>query len=81
MPNIYPVYSVTAHNATGEFDCDIQANDLVQLAQYVRETFKYMGGCRDTSEVDCSDITFTYDSVVDDLGEDVTAEAQRIADL
>jgi len=70
-------YYVEAHNNTGSFAEDIVAEDLDQLAQFVRETFAYMNGCHDTSEVDCSWIKFEYDVVEDDEGNDVTEEARK----
>lgn len=70
-------YYVEAHNSTGSLAADIEAEDFDQLAQFVRESFAYMNGCRDTSEVDCSWIKFEYDYVEDEDGNDVTAEAQK----
>lgn len=70
-------YYVEAHNSTGSLSEDIEAEDLDQLAQFVRESFAYMNGCHDTSEVDCSWIKFEYDYVEDEDGNDVTAEAQK----
>lgn len=70
-------YYVEAHNSTGSLAQDIEADDFDQLAQFVRESFAYMNGCHDTSEVDCSWIKFEYDYVEDEDGNDVTAEAQK----
>ena len=70
-------YYVEAHNSMGSLAEDIEAEDFVQLAQFVRESFAYMNGCHDTSEVDCSWIKFEYDYVEDEDGNDVTAEAQK----
>jgi hypothetical protein len=70
-------YYVEAHNSTGSLAKDIEAEDFDQLAQFIRESFAYMNGCRDTSEVDCSWIKFEYDYVEDEDGNDVTAEAQK----
>ena len=71
------LYYVQAHSSLGELDEDIEAEDLYQLAQFVRETFAYMNGCHDTSDVDVSWIEFTYDLVEDEDGEDITAEAEK----
>lgn len=71
-------YYVEAHSHMGSLAEEIDADDLYQLAQFVRESFAHMNGCHDTSEVDCSWIKFTYDLVEDEDGNDVTAEA-RIA--
>ena len=68
-------YYVKAHSNLGELEEDINAEDLSQLADFVRETFAYMNGCHDTSEVDCSWIEFEYDYVEDEDGNDVTDEA------
>ena len=68
-------YYVKAHSTMGELEEDINAEDLSQLADFVRETFAYMNGCHDTSEVDCSWIEFEYDCVEDEDGNDVTDEA------
>lgn len=68
-------YYVKAHSKMGELEEDINARDLSQLAEFVRESFAYMNGCRDTSEVDCSWIEFEYDHVEDEDGDDVTDEA------
>ena len=68
-------YYVKAHSTMGELEEDINAEDLSQLADFVRETFAYMNGCHDTSEVDCSWIEFEYDYVEDEDGNDVTDEA------
>ena len=70
-------YYVKAHNSTCSLAGDIEAEDFDQLAQFVRESFAYMNGCHDTSEVDCSWIKFEYDYVEDEDGNDVTAEAQK----
>jgi hypothetical protein len=70
-------YYVEAHNSTGSLAKDIEAEDFDQLAQFIRESFAYMNGCRDTSEVDCSWIKFEYDYVEDEDGNDVTVEAQK----
>ena len=68
-------YYVKAHSNLGELEEDINAEDLSQLADFVRETFAYMNGCHDTSEVDCSWIEFEYDCVEDEDCNDVTDEA------
>lgn len=68
-------YYVKAHSEMGELEEEINAEDLSQLADFVRETFAYMNGCHDTSEVDCSWIEFEYDYVEDEDGNDVTDEA------
>ena len=68
-------YYVKAHSNLGELEEEINAEDLSQLADFVRETFAYMNGCHDTSEVDCSWIEFEYDYVEDEDGNDVTDEA------
>lgn len=70
-------YYVKAHNSTGSLAEDIEAEDFDQLAQFIRESFAYMNGCHDTSEVDCSWIKFEYDYVEDEDGNDVTVEAQK----
>ena len=70
-------YYVEANNSTGSLAEDIEAEDLVQLAQFVRESFARMNGCRDTSEVDCSWIGFEYDLVEDEDGNNMTLEASR----
>lgn len=70
-------YYVEAHNSTGSLAEDIEAEDLEQLAQFVRESFAYMNGCHDTSEVDVSWIKFTYDLVEDEDGNDITDEARK----
>ena len=70
-------YYVEAHNSMGSLAKDIEAEDFDQLAQFVRESFAYMNGCHDTSEVDCSWIKFEYDYVEDEDENDVTAEAQK----
>ena len=72
-------YYVEAHNSNGSFAEDISAEDLVQLAQFVRETFAHMNGCHDTSEVDCSWISFEYDLVEDEDGNDITSMANEYA--
>lgn len=68
-------YYVKAHSNMDELEEEINAEDLSQLADFVRETFAYMNGCHDTSEVDCSWIEFEYDCVEDEDGNDVTDEA------
>ena len=68
-------YYVKAHSNMDELEEEINAEDLSQLADFVRETFAYMNGCHDTSEVDCSWIEFEYDYVEDEDGNDVTDEA------
>lgn len=70
-------YYVEAHNDSGSLAEDINADDLCQLAQFVRESFAYMNGCHDTSEVDVSWIMFEYDLVEDEDGNDITAEASK----
>lgn len=71
-------YYVEAHRHNGDsFAQDIKAKDLDQLANFVRETFVYMEGCRDTSEVDCSYDKFESDLVEDENGEDITEEAAK----
>lgn len=71
-------YYVEAHRRNGDsFAQDIEAKDLDQLADFVRETFVYMEGCHDTSEVDCSWVKFEYDLVEDEDGEDITEEAAK----
>lgn len=71
------MYYVEAHNNNGSFAKDIEAENLTQLAQFVRETFAYMNGCHDTSEIDCSWIKFEYDCVEDEDDNDITEEAQK----
>ena len=71
------MYYVEAHNNSGSFAEEIEAEDLTQLAQFVREKFAYMNGCHDTSEIDCSWITFEYDIVEDEDGNDITEEARK----
>ena len=66
-----------AHNNNGSFAEEIEAEDLTQLAQFVRETFAYMNGCHDTSEIDCSWINFEYDIVEDEDGNNITEEARK----
>lgn len=76
------LYYVEAHTKSGDSLAeDIWADNLWQLATFVRESFAHMNGCHDTSEVDCSWIKFEYDFVEGDEGEDLTAEANRIANL
>ena len=70
-------YYVEAHNNTGSLAEDIEAKDLEQLAQFVRESFAYMNGCHDTSDVDVSWIKFEYDLVEDEDGNDITEEARK----
>ena len=70
-------YYVEAHNSTGSLADEIEAEDLDQLAQFVRESFAYMNGCRDTSDVDCSWIKFKYDRVEDEDGNDITEDARK----
>lgn len=70
-------YYVEAHSSMGSLSEDIEASDLCDLAQKVRETFAWMNGCHDTSDVDCSWIDFTYDLVEDEDGDDVTSEAEN----
>ena len=70
-------YYVEAHNSNGSLAEDIEAEDLDQLAQFVRESFAYMNGCHDTSEIDVSWITFKYDRVEDEDGNDITEEARE----
>lgn len=72
-------YYVEAHSGSSSLAEDINAEDFTQLAQFVRESFAYMNGCSDTSDVDCSWIKFTYDLVEDDDGNDVTDEARAYA--
>lgn len=71
------IYYVEAHNNAGSLAEDIAAEDLDQLTQFVRESFAYMNGCHDTSEVDCSWIKFEYDVVEDEDGNDITEEARK----
>ena len=71
------MYYVEAHNNSGSFAEEIEAEDLTQLAQFVREKFAYMNGCHDTSEIDCSWINFEYDIVEDEDGNDITEEARK----
>ena len=77
MMNENTNYYVEAHSKLGSFSNEITAKDLNELAQFVRETFAYMNGCNDTSDIDCSWIKFTYDSVEDEDGNDITDEAQK----
>ena len=70
-------YYVEAHSNFGSFEDEIQANDFTELAKFVRETFAWMNGCHDTSDVDCSWIKFEYDYVEDEDGNDVTKEAKK----
>ena len=70
-------YYVEAHSNFGSFSEDITAKDLTELAQFVCETFAYMNGCNDTSEVDVSWIKFEYDYVEDENGNDITDEARK----
>ena len=70
-------YYVEAHSKFGSFEDEIKAKDLYELAKFVRETFAWMNGCHDTSEVDCSWIKFEYDYVEDEDGNDVTEEAKK----
>ena len=71
------MYYVEAHNNSGSFAEEIEAEDLTQLAQFVREKFAYMNGCHDTSEIDCSWIKFEYDIVEDEDGNNITEEARK----
>ena len=71
------MYYVEAHDNNGSFAEEIEAEDLTQLAQFVRETFAYMNGCHDTSEIDCSWINFEYDIVEDEDGNNITEEARK----
>lgn len=70
-------YYVEASSKFGSLERDFEAEDLTELAQFVRETFAYMNGCEDTSEVDCSWIKFKYIKVEDEDGEDITEEAKK----
>ena len=73
-------YYVEAHSSMGEFGCEIEARDLHELAQKVRETFAWMNGCHGTSKGDFSWIDFKYDLVqdlLDDGENDITAEAEN----
>ena len=71
------MYHVEAHSNFGSFAEDINAEDLRQLVQFVRETFACMNGCHDTSDVDVSWIEFEYDLVEDEDGNDITEEARE----
>ena len=72
-------YSVDATSKSGDnFTGQIlEAEDFEQLKTYVQETFAWMNGCHDTSDVDCSYIKFDYDYVEDEDGNDVTKEARE----
>lgn len=71
-------YSVEASAGDFHMSDEIQASDLGELAQFVRETIAYhRDGVRDTSEVDCSHIKFKYEEVIDEDGNDVTKEAEE----
>lgn len=70
-------YYVEAHIDTGSLADEIEAEDLDQLVQFVRESFARMAGCHDTSEMDVSWIKFEYDLVKDEDGNDITEEARE----
>ena len=70
-------YYVEAESRIGELAEDIEAQDLNELVQFTRETFAYMNGCHDTSDVDVSWIKFKFTKVEDEDGEDITDEANE----
>lgn len=73
-------YYVVAEAGDFKMEDEIRADDLYQLAQFVRETIAYhRDGVRDTSAADCSHIKFTYKLVLDEDEIDVTAEAAAAA--
>ena len=72
------MYQVTATSQFGDIDFDIQSNSLETLANSVRETLANMCGCDDTAGKNLDWIAFDYVQVLDEAGNDVTAEANRL---
>ena len=71
----YYVEAIARHGFS--MNDQINASNLVELAQFVRETIAFhRDGIHDTSEVDCSHIDFEYKYVEDENGNDVTADAK-----
>ena len=70
-------YSVEVTGDDFNMSDEINASNLEELAQGVREIIAYYrDGVMDTSEVDCSHIKFKYEEVIDENGNDVTKEAE-----
>ena len=74
------LYYVVAEAGDFKIEDEIRANNLTQLAQFVRETIAcYRDWVRDASVVNCSNIKFKYTQVLDKNDNDVTAEATAAA--